>query len=254
MPSPTLPPPALLTRSHALFLDVDGSLLELAPSPVEVVVPSGLATLLRELSVELEDAVAVVSGRSLIVVDQLLAPWQAPGAGIHGAELRFPGSFAIRRHEPIPESVAQTLRRHFALIPGVLIEDKGSAIAIHFARCPEHAQECERVMIQAVQGLAGLRLQHGRAVIEVLHDDCNKGGAIRVLMEHAPFTGRVPVFVGDDRTDEAAFSLVRGQGGVGVKVGSGVTQATHRLGDPAEVLRWLRASLAHLREPQAAAS
>lgn len=246
-PRPNLPAPPQLTPDQALFLDVDGCLLELAPTPVEVVVPPGLVTLLREISAELREAVAIVSGRSLIVVDQLLAPWRPPGAGVHGAELRFPGSLAIRRRDPITSSVGQQLRKRFAQVPEVLIEDKASAVAIHFARCPERATECESALREAIEGLSGLRLQYGRAVIEAVHIDANKGGAVRVLMQHVRFAGRCPVFVGDDRTDEAAFALMRSCGGVGIKVGQGPTQASHRLADPPAVHGWLRDSLATLR-------
>lgn len=246
-----LPEPPVLSRDDALFLDVDGSLLELAPTPVEVVVPPGLSTLLGELCAELQGAVAIVSGRSLIVVDQLLAPWRSAAAGVHGAEMRFPGNHAIRRKPPIPDAVARELRRRFANVPEVLIEDKASAVAIHFARCPERAEECERAILEAMQGIQGLRLQRGRAVLEAVYADANKGGAVRLLLEHAPLAGRRAVFVGDDRTDEAAFALVRGRDGIGIKVGEGVTQATHRLSDPAAVLRWLRSSLAALQEAAA---
>lgn len=246
-PRQNLPAPPPLAPDQALFLDVDGCLLELAPTPVEVVVPPGLVTLLREISTELRGAAAIVSGRSLIVVDQLLAPWRPAGAGVHGAELRFPGSLAIRRHDPITASVAQQLRRRFAEVPEVLIEDKASAVAIHFARCPERAAECESALTEAVQGVAGLRLQYGRAVIEAVRIDANKGGAVRVLMQHAVFAGRNPVFVGDDRTDEAAFALMRSCAGIGIKVGEGPTLASHRLADPSAVRGWLRDSLATLR-------
>lgn len=241
-----LPPPALLRHKQALFLDVDGSLLELAPSPFEVVIPPGLVTLLRELAVQLDDAVAVVSGRSLIVMDQLLAPWRPSGAGVHGAEVRFPRSHVVRRKTPIPAGIAQGLRKQFALVTEVLIEDKASAVAIHFARCPERAEDCERALLEAIRGLDGLRVQRGRAVVEVVHADANKGGAVRVLMEHEPFAGRNPVFVGDDRTDEAAFAFMCSAGGTGIKVGDGATQAGRRLRDPAAVKRWLADSLAAL--------
>lgn len=247
-----LSPPPPLQRGDALFLDVDGTLLELAPTPREVQTPPGLVTGLGDLSQMLGGAVAVVSGRSLVVVDQLLAPWKPPGAGVHGAELRFPGSPAIRRHEPVPESVGRCLRTLFAQVPEVLVEDKASAIALHFARCPQRAEECERALSEAIQGLPGLRIQRGRAVIEAVHSDANKGAAVDRLLRHAPFKGRRPVFVGDDRTDEAAFALLRSLDGIGVKVGEGATQASYRLPHPAAVRHWLAECLAELSSAQSA--
>lgn len=239
--------PPLLTRDHALFLDVDGCLLELAPSPGEVVVPPWLAGLLTDLGESLGQAVAVISGRSLDAVDSLLAPWRAAGAGVHGAELRLPGTDGIRIGQHNAAAIVARLRARFVDVPEVLIEDKGAAVAIHFARCPEREQECEDALLDAMKVVPGMRVQSGRMVREAVPSDTDKGTALRVLMQHAPFNGRVPVFAGDDRTDEAAFREVVMQQGVGVKVGAGPTAATHRLGTPNQVLLWLQASLASIR-------
>ncbi|TDU28283.1 trehalose 6-phosphatase [Panacagrimonas perspica] len=242
-----LPVPPLLTRDQALFLDVDGCLIELAPTPTEVVVPPWLAGLLTDLGEALDQAVAVISGRSLDVVDSLLAPWHAAGAGVHGAELRLPGSHRIDAAPRGAARIVERLRRQFIDVPGVLIEDKGAAVAIHFARCPEREAECEAALADAMRAVPGMRMQAGRLVREALPATADKGSALRTLMEHPPFAGRVPVFAGDDRTDEAAFAEAEKQRGFGVKVGAGSTAALYRLGTPNQVLLWLQASLASMR-------
>lgn len=242
-----LPVPPLLTRDQALFLDVDGCLLELAPSPSEVEVPPWLAGLLTDLGETLDQAVAVISGRKLAVVDTLLSPWRAAGAGVHGAEIRLPGTDRIQFVQRSASAIVAKLRAKFVGEPEVLIEDKGAAVAIHFARCPEREAECEAALLDAMRAVPGMRMQSGRLVREALPDDSNKGTALRVLMQHAPFAGRMPVYAGDDRTDEAAFAEARTQQGFGVKVGAGATAAEHRLGTPNQVLLWLQASLASMR-------
>lgn len=242
-----LPVPPLLKRDQALFLDVDGCLIELAPSPTEVVVPPWLAGLLTDLGEALGQAVAVISGRSLHTIDSLLAPWQAAGAGIHGAELRLPGSDRIEVAPRSAAAIVEQLRARFADVPEVLIEDKGAAVAIHFARCPEREAECEAALVDAMRAVPGMRLQAGRLVREALPAGADKGAALRMLMQHDPFAGRIPVFAGDDCTDEAAFAEAKMQQGFGVKVGEGATAALHRLGTPNQVLLWLQASLASMR-------
>ena len=241
----TVPP--LLTRDQALFLDVDGCLLELAPSPGEVEVPPWLAGLLTDLGETLDQAVAVISGRSLAVVDTLLAPWHAAGAGVHGAEIRLPGTERIQFVQRSAAAIVARLRAQFVDAPEVLIEDKGAAVAIHFARCPEREAECEAALLDAMRVVPGMRMQAGRLVREAVPADSDKGTALRVLMQHAPFAGRTPVFAGDDRTDEAAFVEADTHRGFGVKVGAGATAAKHRLGTPNQVLLWLQASLASMR-------
>lgn len=241
-------PPPLLTADQALFLDVDGTLLELAPTPSQVAVPAGLVELLQNLEDQLQ-AVALVTGRSLHGVNDLLAPWQPSGAGVHGTELRLPGSRTIRGAAPIDPAIVRALRDRFAQVPEILIEDKGTAVAVHFARCPQYADTCEEAMIEIVRATAGLRLLRGRAVVEILPLESDKGSAVRELMRHAPFAGRRPVFVGDDVTDEAAFAAVETCGGVSVKVGPGLTLASYRLAGQPQVLQWLHASLASLRGP-----
>ena len=246
-PDRELPVPPLLTRDQALFLDVDGCLLDLAPTPGEVTVPVWLAGLLSDLGDQLDQAVAVISGRSLDVVDVLLAPWRAAGAGVHGAQLRLPGSDRIERQPQDVSRIVTRLRARFAEVPEVIVEDKGAAVALHFARCPERQTECEEALLDAMRWVPGMRMQKGHHVREAVPAASDKGAALRALMRPAPFYGRTPVFAGDDRTDEAAFTEVVARGGVSVKVGRGPTGARYRLGSPSQVLSWLQASLASMR-------
>lgn len=242
-----LPPPLTLQRQDALLVDLDGTLLELAPGPDEVFVPPNLVTLLEHLTRSLQSAVAVISGRSLQSVDELLWPLMMSGAGIHGAEMRLPGTHRIRSPAPMLAPVARALRERFAQVPEVLIEDKGAAVAIHYARCPERAAECEQALREEVKGLPMVRLQPGRSVLEAVPADTNKGDALRVLMGHALFSERRPIYVGDDRTDESAFAAAAELGGFGIKVGAGVTCAPYRLASPLMVRKWLQLGLAALQ-------
>lgn len=246
--------PPLLTREQALMLDVDGCLLELAPTPSEVSVPPWLPGLLTDLGNQLGQAVAVISGRSLDVVDSLLAPWRAAGAGVHGAELRLPGTDRIQLAPRRASAIAARLRARFVDVPDVIVEDKGAAVAVHFARCPEREAECEAALLDAMRAVPGMRMQKGHHVREAVPADSDKGTALRVLMQHEPFVGRSPVFAGDDRTDEAAFREVNALDGISVKVGRGPTEARHRLGAPSQVLLWLQASLASMRGDTGATS
>ncbi|MGH8519002.1 MAG: trehalose-phosphatase [Panacagrimonas sp.] len=242
-----LPVPPLLTRDQALLLDVDGCLLDLAPTPNEVSVPSWLPGLLGDLEVQLDQAVAVISGRSLDVIDILLAPWRATGAGVHGAELRLPGTDRIQLAPRRAAAIVARLRARFVDVPDVIVEDKGAAVAVHFARCPEREAESEAALLEAMRAVTGMRMQKGHHVREAVPADSDKGTALRVLMQHAPFMGRPPVFAGDDRTDEAAFAEVNSMEGISVKVGRGSTEARYRLGTPSQVLLWLQASLDSMR-------
>lgn len=248
-----LPPPLMLQPQDALLLDIDGTLLELAPSPDEVFVPQYLVTLLEQLTRSLQSAVAVISGRALDSVDALLWPLKMSGAGIHGAEVRLPGTHRVRRPAPMLAPVAEALRERFSHVPEVLIEDKGAAVAIHYARCPERAAECEEALRQEVAGLPMVRLQPGRSVLEAVPADTNKGDALRVLMGHAQFADRRPIYLGDDRTDESAFAAAADLRGFGIKVGEGATCAPFRLASPLAVRKWLQLGLATLQSVETVA-
>ncbi|KAB8315373.1 trehalose-phosphatase [Tolypothrix campylonemoides VB511288] len=247
-----LPPPPPLDAGWALFLDVDGSLLEFAPRPEGVVVPATLRDSLQALQRRLDDAIALVSGRALAQLDRLFAPLRLHAAGLHGLERR--GQAAL----PPPPALAEVravAQAAAASQPGALVEDKGPAIAMHWRGVADAAAAeaaFAAVGAAALERLPHYRLQPGDHVLELRPDGADKGAAIAAMLDAPPFRGRVPVFVGDDLTDEDGFALVRDRGGLAVLVGARrPTLATHALRDPAAVRAWLYEAAAHVPAPTA---
>lgn len=236
--------PTLDARKSALFLDFDGTLAELAPQPEAVHVPDELIALLSQLSVALDGALAMVSGRRLSDLDTFLAPLHLPAAAEHGAECRL--ASGERHSGPRPPlghvlRVAQALADQHA---GLRMERKSAALALHYRHAPELEALCLAAMSKAVLRSPGLELLHGKCVLEAKPAGVDKGRAIAAFMAEPPFAGRLPVFAGDDTTDEAGFAWVQAAGGEGVKVGSGLSLAHHRCPDPLALRDWLAASLA----------
>jgi trehalose 6-phosphate phosphatase len=238
----TLPAPPLPDRDAALFLDLDGSLLEFADRPSGVVVPATLREILDDLRRALDGAVAVLSGRSLAQIDALLAVPELAAVGIHGSE--WQGASADAPHAPTNHALdAVRARAHVAAaqIEGLLIEDKGSALALHFRQCA-HAADAVRQLAQELLRIAGsgFLLQDGNHVVELKPAGADKGSALDRLMRAPPFRGRTPWMLGDDLTDEPAFARARALCGIAVVVGPRrPTQATHALPDPGAAIRWL---------------
>lgn len=237
--TPWQSPPQTLAGDVALFHDIDGSLLEIAPNPDQVVVAPYLPALLGAVRNVLDGALAVVTGRPLETIDQMLAPLRLAGAGLHGAEIRrHPEDRVLSDHTQSPQGLAEALHRYFADDPRLLIEDKGITVALHYRHAPERASECEAV-VSALASAMGFTVTRGKMVVEVLPPEANKGQAVRMLMESPPFLGRRPVFVGDDRTDEDGILVVQAMGGFGVKVGEGASAARYYLPSVHAVHRWL---------------
>ncbi|MGN6513849.1 MAG: trehalose-phosphatase [Lysobacteraceae bacterium] len=237
-PRPRPPRPA---DDWALFLDVDGCLLEFADAPDEVAVPPQLPALLERLGARLDGAVALVSGRALSSLDALFAPLRLTAAGLHGLERRSAvAEIVAPPRSPVLGAIQQEARALAGGFPGALVEDKGAAIGLHWRRAPQAAQALRAFAEAALPRLPGYRLQHGDHVVELRPAAGDKGAAIRALMDEPPFRGRVPAFVGDDVTDESGFAVVNAHGGVSVLVGPREPSAAHYgLGGPAEVLDWL---------------
>jgi len=241
-----LPLPPALPADAALFLDVDGSLLPFAPRPDAVEVPPALLERLTALQQALGGALALVSGRNLATLDLLFAPGVFAAAGLHGVERRRFGHAGVAGDAP--PALLRARDAAIALIdahPGALVEDKGAALGLHWRMvAPEHKAAAELALrafaAGALTGLPDYQLQPGDHVIELRPRHADKGSAILAFLEEAPFAGRVPVFAGDDLTDEPGFSAVNARGGISVLVGDRAGSAARfRLSDPAALHAWL---------------
>jgi trehalose 6-phosphate phosphatase len=227
---------------YALFFDFDGTLADIAERPDEVQVSDDTRCMLGALRTALHGAVAVISGREIDSVDHFLLPVQLAVSGVHGLTRRDAGGklHASRFDGGAIQAVAVRLAPFLAAHPGLLLERKSGAIALHYRQRPELENECRAAMRAAVAGLNGFRLRPGKMVIEALAHDSNKGDAIESFLAEPPFVGRVPVFAGDDVTDEDGFALVNSRQGISIKVGVGDTQAQYRVRNTQELLSWLR--------------
>ena len=227
---------------YALFFDFDGTLADIAERPDEVQVSDDTRSILEALRAALQGAVAVISGREIDSVDQFLLPVQLAVSGVHGLTRRDAGGHmhAFMFDGDAIQDVATRLAPFLADHAGLLLERKGGAIALHYRQRPELEEACRAAMREAVAGLNGFRLRPGKMVIEALAHESNKGAAIESFLAEPPFIGRVPVFAGDDVTDEDGFALVNSRQGISIKVGIGDTQARYRAGNTQELLSWLR--------------
>ncbi|MBA1147697.1 trehalose-phosphatase [Ectothiorhodospiraceae bacterium WFHF3C12] len=243
---PKPPPPGC---PWALFLDFDGTLVELAAHPDHVEVNERLREVLARLRRLQAGALALVSGRSIASLDGLLAPMTLPLAGVHGLERRDARGHIHRPAGAVDRLAAlrRTLDGFIAERPGLFYEDKHLALAVHYRAAPQHAGELERFLRRALHELGnGFQLQTGKAVFEVRPAGADKGSAVRAFMAEPPFAGRLPVFAGDDRTDEDAFAAVNALGGISVRVGDGrPTAARYELADVEETLAWLSQTPKH---------
>ncbi len=229
--------------SHtAFFLDFDGTLVDLAPTPDAVVVPDALRHLLATLRDAADGALAIVSGRSIESIDALLAPLVLPVAGLHGAEWRDAQGTHVRqfaadaRLQQMQAVLEEAVRDH----PGMLLETKLVSLALHFRNVPERAAQALDAVQRAVAPFAdAFVLQPGKMVFEIKPAGVDKGRAIAALLADAPFAGRTPCFAGDDLTDEAGFTAVNALGGLSIKVGEGDTAARIRVPSVAHMLAWL---------------
>lgn len=235
------PLPAIGART-ALFLDFDGTLADLAPEPDAVQLVSGVIPALLRISGQLGGALAIVSGRRLADLDGFLAPLQLPLATEHGAQRRDTQGRVVSLAEPDLTELAHTATNLAAQHDGLRVEVKLAAVALHYRHAPELESLCLRVMQEAADRIPGVELLHGKYVFEVKPANVSKGTAIRAFMDELPFAGRLPLFAGDDTTDEAGFAAVQSLGGEGIKVGEGPTLAHHRCASPDALREWLHAA------------
>lgn len=234
----------ILYPSSALFLDFDGTMVDIAPQPSAVHVPQPLIIVLQDLLDYLQGAIAVISGRPIAQIDSFLSPLRLPVAGVHGAERRgVDGHIHLLNTQPM-DPVEEAACLLAAQNPGLLVENKRGSLALHYRQRPELEDLCVRTMQQAVDESPGITLLRGKMVVEAKPGGASKGCAIVDFLEEQPFRGRTPVFIGDDVTDEAGFSTVQRLGGLGIKVGDGATCAWRRLPDPQALRQELEAALA----------
>lgn len=235
----------------ALFLDLDGTLLDFAGRPQDAAPSARLRTLLPRLEPATGGAFAIVTGRAIAELDRLLAPHRFAAAGIHGLERRAVADGLISAAgdatelDPVRAMLGRLAERH----EGLLLEDKHVAIALHFRRRPELASEVEDAVRALEQALpSSLDVLRGKMVVEVKLRGTDKGRAISEFMRDAPFAGRTPIFVGDDVTDEAGFEAINTLEGVSIKVGPGPSIARCRLDGVAAVLDWLDEAMQRINQ------
>ena len=234
----------ILFPSCALFLDFDGTLVDIAPEPDAVVVPPPLRGTLEQLHAFLGGAVALISGRPIAQIDEFLRPLVLPAAGVHGAERRTAQGEVVllstHSLELVEQAAAQLVRDH----PQLLVEKKRGSLALHYRQAPALEELCTAAMQRAVEQSPGLTLLRGKMVVEAKPGGASKGAAIEAFMAEPPFAGRAPIFVGDDITDEVGFACVQRLKGMGVKVGAGPSVAWQRVESPAAFREQLQAAVA----------
>jgi len=229
-----------LGDNTALFLDIDGTLLDVARTPDRVKVPRDLVRALDRLSSHLSGALAFVSGRSLDSIDRLFAPFKPAAIGAHGGEIRGADG-AVSRGQVLSKKVAEVFTGLAENIPGLYLEDKRFALALHYRLAPE----AQPVLVSAMEKHAKLfesekvRILHGKAVIEALPMGVDKGSAVLELAQQRPFAGRAVLFGGDDTTDLDVFRVLPRLGGRGFSVGRQFPGADYVFGTPRDVRHWL---------------
>jgi len=236
--------PAVEPIKFAIFTDFDGTLVDIAETPDGVRVPSTLPVDLTTASRKLDSAFAIVTGRTIADIDKYLSPAVLPVAGTHGAQRRR----ADGTYEAVSEAamhdagtIADRLRPLVDQHPQLILEAKTGAVALHYRQAPDLEVACRQAMEAAIANLPEFDIVAGKMVFEARQKQANKGEAIKAFMCEAPFAGRVPVFVGDDTTDEDGFEAVQSLGGIGIKLGPGDTKARLRLPDVAAARRLILA-------------
>jgi len=235
-----LPKPPLVLKKPALFLDLDGVLAPLAPTPDAVGPDARRTEVLSRLTDRMEGRVAIVSGRTLGEIDRISDGAARAASGVHGLQRRRgDGSFANRAPDPAVRRAVAAFDAFAADRPGVIVEDKTLAAGLHYRQAPGVSEEALALAASLAEE-TGLALQPGSMVLELKTPGTDKGAALTAFMAEAPFTGALPIMVGDDLTDEHGFEAAERLGGFGVLVGpQRPTAARYRLEDVAAVLDWL---------------
>ena len=224
-------------KSVALLFDVDGTLIDIGPSPFEVEVPDELRASLVRLLELTDGATALVSGRPIVDLDRLFAPLKLPSIGGHGAETRVRADEVINSAVPLPPELLRQLALAATLDPGIDLEDKGYSFALHYRRAPHAAERLRQHVAAGRAAFPGdpTELLLGKAMFEVKRPGVSKGDSVRKLMAYPPFAGRIPVFIGDDITDESVFEALPVLGGKGFSVTRYFPGLTGTFKSPAQV-------------------
>jgi trehalose 6-phosphate phosphatase len=225
-------------EDYALFLDFDGTLVDIVERPEAVALNPAVPEILTRLQERLGGAIAIISGRPIAFLDRHFAPYRFDIAGLHGLEHRIRGELYLcdpDEHPQLREMIGR-LRETVARKAGILIEDKGCSVAIHWRLAPQEKEFALATAHAAVEALGSdYRVQHGKAVAEILPSAAGKGKVIERFLQQVPYKGRRPIFVGDDLTDENGFKTVNAHGGLSIRIGAGETIAKVRLGTPADL-------------------
>ena len=226
----------------AILLDVDGTILDVAATPQGVAVPASLVRTLAELHGRTGGALALVSGRLIENLDRLFVPLKLPCVGGHGVEWRIADGAPIqRRHAELSPLLKTQVTAAVTVDPRIFVEDKGSSLAVHYRLAPERGPLIKNKIAAILDRASGEKLEMlcGKAVIEIKPASFNKGVAVCELMKIAPFAQRIPLFVGDDVTDESVFAVMPALGGFGYSVGWEVPGVSGTFRDPQDVRDWL---------------
>jgi trehalose 6-phosphate phosphatase len=239
VPVPHLLAPYL--NETAILLDIDGTLLDLMPTPREVWVPPGLSKTLNRLLARTSGALALVSGRSLNDIDLIFAPEEFPAIGGHGAEMRISVDGEATHAPPMDKELKRRLAAIAKLSPGILLEDKGYSLALHYRLAP-HAEKAIYAAVSLIRAdlpSAPIEVMPGKCVCEIKHSGFTKATGVRELMTHEPFKGRRPLFIGDDVTDESVFAIMPDLNGMAFSVGRRAKGVAGHFDEPSDVREFL---------------
>jgi trehalose 6-phosphate phosphatase len=226
----------------AILLDVDGTILDVAPTPQSVAVPASLVRTLAALHTRTNGALALVSGRLIENLDRLFVPLKLPCVGGHGVEWRIVDGAPIqRRHAELSSLLKTQVMAAVTVDLRIIVEDKGTSLAVHYRLAPERGPLVRNKIAAILDRAPGEKLEMlcGKAVIEIKPLNFNKGVAVCELMKSAPFAQRIPLFVGDDVTDESVFAVIPTLGGFGYSVGQEMAGVAGTFGGPQDVRDWL---------------
>jgi trehalose 6-phosphate phosphatase len=224
----------------ALFIDIDGTLLDMAPTPDAVRVPQGLVNTLTELAATFNGAVALITGRRVADADRFFAPLKLSASGVHGTEARGADGITRMLAEPVPADLTRAVCDVACALPGILVEEKGAGLAVHYRNAPEARANLELQLRQLIMGWDRFTLRRGRKVLDVVPKAHSKGTGLAWLMQLPAFNGRRPVMIGDDHGDEPALEAAENLGGIGLKVaGEHFSRQGADFANPARVRAWL---------------